>query len=103
MTAYSGNTAVNDKTLVANTVDYVSLANAGSAAVNIINESGTAEIFVTFASGTANPTAPTVGGNDCTPVPALAGEVVTIPVSAGPVVIALISSGTPTYSVVALA
>ena len=60
MANYSGSIAVSE-TLAASTVDYVTLSNPSANGVTILNRTGTAEIYITYQSGTSNPTAPTVG------------------------------------------
>jgi hypothetical protein len=79
-------------TLVASTVASVLITGADGT-VEVINRSGSAEIYFTV-----NGVVPTVGGTDCFVVPAAIGSYVVVS-SASPTV-QLISSGTPTFSVV---
>jgi hypothetical protein len=83
-------------TLVAATVTTVTFsADADTIdTVEVINRSGSAEIFFTV-----DGTTPTVAGNDCEILPAAVGAVeVGVPGRASTVV-KLISAGAPTYSV----
>ncbi len=79
-------------TLVANTVTQVTVQTGRH--IQVINRSGTAEIYFTV-----NGVTPTVGGSDCYVVPA---AIMSQTVGAAPqnVVVSLISTGTPTFSVI---
>ena len=81
--------------LTAASVDTVTLDHV-TAKVEIINRSGTAEIYYTL-----DGTAPTVAGDDCYVVPAAISSAVRAnpQVDQNQLVVKLISSGTPTYSV----
>jgi hypothetical protein len=94
MANYTGSRIVS-AALVAATADTVTL-DADYTAVEILNRSGSAEIFATVDGGPA----PTVGGTNCDVLPAAIGSL-TIDASAYgvPTVVKLISSGTPTYTV----
>lgn len=82
-------------TLVASTVDTVTLTNTQIDEVEILNRDGSAEIYFTV-----DGTAPTVGGNNTNVLPAAVGSVVVgVRRAAGGVVVKLISAGTPAYSV----
>lgn len=85
---------VRHQALVAATVaTFTPTGNAST--IEVVNRSGTAEVFVT-----ADGSTPSVGGNDCDIVPALAGAstVIRRPTVAD-VTIKAISSGTPTITV----
>jgi hypothetical protein len=82
-------------TLVANTVTTVTLAQEQEQ-IGIVNRSGSAEVYFTV-----DGTTPTVGGDDCWVMPAMIGMMTTGLVEGPPItVIKMISSGTPTVSVV---
>jgi hypothetical protein len=82
--------------LTASAVDTITLSRAFEF-VEIVNRSGTAEIFYTLDGST-----PTVGGAECYIVPgAIVGSVRANPQGdQNTVVVNLISSGTPNYSVI---
>ena len=80
-------------TLVASTAAAVTLLRADQA-VEVVNRSGSAEIYFTVDGST-----PTVGGDDCYVVPASVSSYV-VAVGEAEVTVTLISSGTPTYSVI---
>lgn len=87
-------------TLTANTVDTVTLTG-NTSSVTVVNRNGVAEIYYTVATGVgAVPVVPVVGANDTYVLPALIDSF-RIAVGGEPVVVSLISSGIPTYSVVA--
>jgi hypothetical protein len=94
MATYTGSRIIS-ATLVANTVDTITL-DADYVAVEILNRSGSAEIYA-VADGSL---APTVGGNGCDALPAAISSL-TIDASAygSPTIVKLISSGAPTYTV----
>jgi hypothetical protein len=97
-------------TLVANAVTTITL-NDGQF-VEVVNRSGSAEIFFNFYDAQGIPgvtipgealaaiAAPTVAGDDSYIVPAVAGESRVEPCSEGPITVQLISTGTPTFSVI---
>jgi hypothetical protein len=81
--------------LAANTVDVVTM-NADWESIQVVNRSGTAEIYFTV-----NGTAATVGGANCYVLPACLGVATPTGINFNAVtVIQLISSGTPTYSII---
>jgi hypothetical protein len=81
--------------LAANTVDVVTM-NADWESIQVVNRSGTAEIYFTVDRAT-----PTVGGPDCYVLPACLGVATPTGINFNAVtVIQLISSGTPTYSII---
>lgn len=80
-------------TLAAGVVTTVTLTQDWNT-VEVINRSGTAEIF--FRTDGTNPT---VGGNDSEMLPAAVGSVVVDVESGAATVVKLISAGTPTYGV----
>lgn len=82
---------VEHGTLVASAVAAHTL-DPGHQRVEVLNRTGTAEIFVKFGAD------PTVEGADCWCVPAAIGGI-TIPVPSGATSIRLISTGTPKYSI----
>jgi hypothetical protein len=92
----SGEVAAYGKTLVASTVDTVTFTGVDKNTVRVHNDNGSASIFYTVDGST-----PTVNGAATYRVPAVAGAYseVDVPTS-GQTVVKLISSGTPTYSVV---
>ena len=101
MASYSvtgGQRAAYGKTPVASVVDTVAFDRRLDT-VRVVNDTGTAAIFVTV-----DRTTPTVDGAGTYRVRAIAGDYVDIQVDnadldAAPTVVKLISSGTPTYSV----
>lgn len=92
----TGEFAVYGVTLVASTVDTVNF-DQNRDQIRVHNDSGTAAIHFTVDGST-----PTAGGKKTFRVPAFAGAYldVSVPGGAGTEVVKLISSGTPTYSVV---
>lgn len=64
--------------------------------VTVVNRSGSAEIFFTVTG-----VAPTVNGDDCEILPATISSVTVSATAHGAPVVKLISSGTPSYSVIA--
>lgn len=64
--------------------------------IEVLNRSGSAEIFFTL-----DGSAPTVAGPNTYIVPAAIGSVMVDVTLDGPVTVKLISTGTPTYSVLA--
>lgn len=103
MATYSVNRAKH-ATLTASTIDQVTVATAGIA--EVMNRTGSSEIYFTVGTVASPPADPTVGGDDCFVVPATLGSYVLerAPSFAteGPVVVKLISVGTPGYSVVVM-
>lgn len=91
----AGQRAVHDKTLVANTVDVVTVTPSVRQ-IEILSD-GIAAIYVTIDGST-----PTVSGSNTIKVPSgsASSTVVDTPATLGEVV-QLISSGTPKYSVTA--
>jgi hypothetical protein len=85
-------------TLVANKVAEATITSANGV-VEIVNRSGTAEIYFTIGGPSELPVAPTIEGDDCLVVPeALASYVTTrAPASA---VVKLVSTGSPKVSVI---
>lgn len=92
----SGEVAAYSKTLVASTVDTVTFTD-DRFQIRVHNDTGTAAIHFTVDGST-----PTVNGATTYRVPAFAGAYaeVTTQGGSGTEVVKLISSGTPTYSVV---
>jgi hypothetical protein len=93
---------VKHATLSAGVVDTVTLTKPsdGSGRVEIINRSGTDELYVTVNEGAAGaPADPTVGGDDCFVVPAALGsyEILT---SSLPAVVKVVSASALKYSVI---
>lgn len=80
-------------TLVAATVTTVTLTGTPSR-VEIMNRSGTAEIFAT-----TNGVTPTVAGADEECIAAAVGAAIEVEMSGGGNAVKLISSGTPTWGV----
>lgn len=96
MAAYTvpaGKIAVHNKTLVANVVDAVSFERDPDQ-VEVLTD-GAAVLYVT-----TNGTTPTIGGQDCWIIPAVACARV-IPHN-GNQAVRLLSAGTPKYSVTAV-
>lgn len=93
-------------TLVAATVTTVNLAAGTETAIKslrVINRNGAAEIWWTFedSSGTLTATAPTVAKADTYFLPAAVSvDVVELPAPMKNIQVKLISSGTPTYTVI---
>ena len=87
-------------TLTANTVDLVFLTGAGQA-VQVINQTGTAPIWFTVSHPGGNAVTPTVNGVSCYGVASVAGQTTSVRHDGlyGSF-IQLISTGTPTYTVV---
>lgn len=115
MATYSANVEVN-QTLVASTVDTVTINSTVQGKVRVINETGTNPIYVnsgtisaSFTQGAhgvenstltiVQPTAPTVGGANEFEIPALAGASITIECGPSGAILSLISSGAMAYSV----
>lgn len=94
MATYTGSRIVS-ATLTANTVDTITL-DTDYVAVEILNRSGSAEIYATTDGGPA----PTVGGANCDVLPAAIGAL-TIDASAygAPTVVKLISASAVAYAV----
>ncbi len=80
-------------TLAANVVSTVTLGSDASK-VEILNVTGTAEVYVTVDGST-----PTVGGNGSWVLPAAIGSIELQPRTSGNTVVKLISAGTPRVSV----
>lgn len=97
MASYQGDRAVHAKTLVAATVDTVTLSRP-CRQVEVLSHDGAAAIYFTVDDST-----PTVAGGNTFALPATpcALEVDTAD-NQPPTVVKLISSGTPTYSVTAV-
>ena len=94
MATYTGN-RITHATLTANTADTITL-DVDYTRVEIVNRTGTAEIYATIDSATA----PTVAGNNCDVLPAAIGTLIVDSSAYGtPTVVKLISSGTPAYTV----
>ena len=96
--ASGGEVAANDKTLVANTVDTVTFDQAVGG-IEVLTD-GSAAVYFTI-----DGTAPTVSGSHCYKVPSAPGSttslVFMVPGWHSAVSqVQLISSGTPTYSVI---
>lgn len=96
VSASTGERAAYGKTLVASTVDTVTF-DVGQSSVQIHNDTGGSAIYFTV-----DGTTPTVGGATTFRVPAIAGVIAELGVQGGAStdVVKLISSGTPSYSVV---
>lgn len=77
-------------TLVANTVETVTLDAASYVGLEVINVDGTAVVYLR-----ADGEAPSVAGDDCNVVPAAVGAVLRLNVAVGTNEIQLISAGTP--------
>jgi hypothetical protein len=86
-------------TLSATVVDTITFSE-GVPHVEVINRTGTSEIYVRVGTSLAATTDPAVGGDDCYVVPAVVGSY-TIPMPEGPAVVKLVSSGAMAYSVIA--
>lgn len=84
-------------TLTANVVTTVTLTHV-SEKVSVVNRSGAAEIYFNVYTVGAAPADPTVGGDDCYVLPATS-SVYDVSVGSASVTVKLISSGTPTFSV----
>lgn len=81
--------------LAANTIDTVTLTNTQTDEVEIVNRTGTAEIYFT-----TDGTDPTIGGANTNVLPAaMCSIVVGVRRSASGAVVKLLSAGTPAYSV----
>ena len=115
MATYSATTEVN-QTLVANTVDTVTITSTPDGDIRIINQTGTNPIYVTlgtistsFAQGqhgvevpvttTVQPPVPTIGGANEIEVPAVAGASIELDVGVNGAIVSLISAGAMAYSV----
>ena len=86
-------------TLTASAVSTVTLNNSG--AVEVVNRTGTAEIYFTVGLNGNSPATPTIGGNDCYVVPAgVCSYTVEFPAGEGPIVVELISAGAESFTVV---
>src|SRR5687767_3099243 len=94
MASYQGDRAVHAKTLVASTVDTVTLSRP-CRHVEVLSHNGAGAIYFTVDGST-----PTVAGDNTFALPASASA---LEVEAGdsepPTVVKLISAGTPIYSV----
>lgn len=93
-TVDAGDIGVHEQTLTATTVDTVTYAD-DLREVEVLNVDGAAAIYLT-----TDGSAPTVGGEHCYFVPAIAGAARELRVHApGATVVKLISAGTPKFSV----
>ena len=66
--------------------------------ITVLNR-GTAEIYFTIASDGVAPNVPAVTGTDCYVVAAVVGAQVSVPTGPAPVKVAVVSSGTPAFSI----
>lgn len=88
-------TTAKHATLSASTVDTVTFSD-NVQAIEVVNRSGSAEIFFRL-----DGTSPTVAGDECYVLPAAAGAALRLGSQGeGTDQVKLISSGTPTYSVI---
>lgn len=94
-TIAAGNRAAHDKTLSADTVDTVTFTD-DYGQVEIVTD-GAAKLYCTIDGST-----PTVGGAKTLILPAAIGTLTIDAPGGTPPVVKLISSGTPTYSVVGI-
>jgi endonuclease YncB( thermonuclease family) len=86
---------IRHQALTAATVATIGPVAGNASAVEVVNRSGTAEVFVTVDGST-----PTVGGNDCEIIPAVAGASTVIRRAVvADMTVRMISSGTPTITV----
>lgn len=83
-------------TMVASTVDTVTLTGTGKA-IRFINTAGKAHIFFTVAQPGATPTTPTVSGDNC--FVTLDTAITDFPWSGNGCVVSMITSGTPAVTV----
>lgn len=97
MATYSASQA-KYATLVANTVDTITLTGTGSA-IRFFTTSGTAHAYFTLAPTGQTPATPTVAGDDTYVTAHGAPGYVDIPWNGGGAVVKIISSGTPTVGV----
>jgi hypothetical protein len=82
------------RTLVAATVDRITLTDSNFGQVEVLNRDGVAEIYFTVDGAD-----PTVGGDGTHVLPASVGAVVVRSSGRQATVVKLISSGTPKYSI----
>jgi hypothetical protein len=85
-------------TLVANTVDTITLTGTGNI-LRLITTAGTAHAYFTVGSVESQPAAPTVGGDNTYATVHGNPGYIDIPWNGGGVVVKIISSGTPTIGV----
>lgn len=92
-TVAAGDKAVHAKTLVADTVDTVTLGRDWKE-IEVLSHDGAAAIYFT-----TDGSEPTVEGAHCDVVPATPSSAIVKRRGAGPTTVRLISAGTPLYSV----
>ncbi len=86
-------------TLVAITVTEVELPNRNFGTIEVMNRSGSAEIYFLVLNPANSSTDPTIGGENCEVLPAAISALQVNAPDPAPVTVKLISSGTPTYSI----
>ena len=101
MANITGNVAAHIAALTANTVQTFVLDTAHQCVTVTVRGTVTADDDVFFTVGTSDntPTAPTLNGEDCYVVAAVAGASKTVQAGSAPVVVSVISAGTPGISV----
>lgn len=97
MATYSGSRS-KYVTLVANTVDTITLTGTGNA-IRFVTTAGTSHAYFNVVPTGQTPTAATVAGGDTYVTVHAAPGYIDIPWNGGGAVISIISSGTPTIGV----
>lgn len=85
-------------TLVANTVDTITLSGTGNT-IRFLTTSGTSHAYFTISSLSNTPATPTVAGDNTYATAHAAPGYIDIPWNGGGAVISIISSGTPSIGV----